>query len=96
MNLSITNGAKRILSKEKRYTSMLFHALEDIEVVLDQTYFRGHIVLEGGHKNLCLDICSKSWMNESTLMDLYDQITYIIWCNRELNLPLKFNGKIFN
>ena len=96
MNLSITNGAKRILSKEKKYTSMLFHALEDIEVVLDQTYFRGHVLLEEGNENLFLDICPKSWINDSALNDLYDQITYIIWCNRELNLPLKFNGKLFN
>jgi len=96
MNLSITNGAKRVLSKEREYNSILFRALEDIEVVLDQTYFRGHVLLEEGDENLFLDICPKSWIDDSALNDLYDQITYIIWCNQELNLPLKFNGKIFN
>ena len=95
MNLRITDGAKRILSNDFNFSDTLYNTLDDIEVVLDQTYFKGTVVLDEGCDKLCLNIFPKLWMNETCIYDLFDQLNYIIKCNLELNLPLKLNGKIF-
>ncbi len=95
MNLKITNGAKRVLSRNIEFSNNVYNALEDIEVVLDQTFFKGNVILEEGCEKLCLNLNPKQWMNDSCVFDLFEQINYIIKCNLELNLPLKLNGKIF-
>ena len=95
MNLRITENAKRILKADATLDRTVYRAMNDIEIVLDQSYFQGSVVLDEDGKGLWLNICPTRYANTFEARDLCDQLTYLIKCNHELNLPLSYSGEQF-
>jgi len=96
MNLQITETAKRILKEDTVLDRTIYRALNDIEIVLDQSYFQGNVILDEEGKGLWLNICPTRYANNFEAIDLCDQLTYLIKCNHELNLPLSYSGEQFS
>ena len=95
MNLRVTDRASRILKGDIPLGKNVYSAMSDIEIVLDQTHFRGNVILDEEKNRLWLNVCPTRYANNSFASDLCDQLSYLIRCNHDLNLPLYYAGRNF-
>jgi tyrosine-protein phosphatase YwqE len=91
MKILINKTTKRILNKDANLSNMIYRTLNDIEIFLDQAYFKGNLVLEGAENKFILTLNPMQYLNSTLLLDLHDQIRYLIKCNKELKYPLEIN-----
>jgi hypothetical protein len=91
MIIKIDTKTKRTLKRNVKLSNMIYKTLNDIEIFLDQAYFKGNLVLEGDEKRFILTLNPLQYINDLLLIDLHEQIRYLIKCNRELNYPLEIN-----
>lgn len=95
MILNITNDARRVLDKDSLFSNSVYRALKDIEILLDTSYFRGNVVLEDTEGKVWMNIIPKQYLSSDSIKDICDQISYLIQCNNELDLPFAYNSEIF-
>ena len=95
MILNITNDARRVLNKDSLFSNSVYRALKDIEILLDTSYFRGNVVLEDNDGKVWMNIIPKQYLSSDNIKDICDQISYLIKCNNELDLPFTYNSEIF-
>ena len=95
MILNITNDARRVLNKDSLFSNSVYRALKDIEILLDTSYFRGNVVLEDNDGKVWMNIIPKQYLSSDCIKDICDQISYLIQCNNELDLPFTYNSEIF-
>ena len=91
MIIKIRDKTNRILNKNIKLSNIVYNTLKDIEIFLDQAYFRGHMILDGDENKFILSLHPVFYINEFELNDLHDQINYLIKCNKELKLPFEVN-----
>lgn len=94
MIVKTTAGANRILKRNTKFERAVYNAMQDIEIVLDGSFFKGQVVLDGDEKRPVF-INLKPTRHFNGVEDLCDQLNYLIQCNHELNLPLQYNGETF-
>jgi len=95
MMLNITHDARRVLDKDSIFSNSVYRALKDIEILLDTSYFRGNVVLEDNKGKVWMNIIPKQYLSSDNIKDICDQISYLIKCNNELDLPFTYNSEIF-
>jgi len=95
MILNITQDARRILNQQKSFQRAVYRTLKDIEIVLDASYFKGDVVLQDEEGQIFMNICPARYHSSGEVRDICDQVSYLIKCNSELNLPFKYKGETF-
>ncbi len=95
MILNITTDAKRVLNNNTPLERAVYKTLKDIEIVLDSSFFKGNVVVEDENGRIFMDVCPHRYYSSSQVRDICDQISYLIKCNNDLNLPFKYNGETF-
>ena len=96
MIVSITKDAQRILNKRSGLGKSIFNALNDIEIILDGSFFQGKVLLESDENKIWMNVCpTRYYKSSNEIEDICDQISYLIKCNHELDLPFKYNGETF-
>jgi len=91
MIIKIKDNTSRVLNRNIKLSNIVYKTLNDIEIFLDQAYFRGHMFLEGDEKRFILSLHPIKYINEFELSDLHQQINYLIKCNKELKYPFEIN-----
>lgn len=91
MKILIENKTKRILNKNVELSNLIYKTLNDIEIFLSQAYFKGNLILDGDEKKFILTLNPLQYVSDYLLLDIQEQIKYLIKCNRELNYPLEVN-----
>lgn len=94
MIVKTTEGASRILTQNINFHNALYRAMKDIEIVLDGSYFNGHVEIDRNEDKLIF-MNIKPTRHYNGVEDLCDQLNYLIKCNHELDLPLQYNGETF-
>jgi hypothetical protein len=95
MKLNITQDARRVLNKDTLLSNSVYRALNDIEILLDTSYFKGNVILEDKEGKVWMNIIPKQYLSTENVKDICDQISYLIQCNNELDLPFAYNNEIF-
>ena len=62
---------------------------------MDASYFKGDVVLEDEKGHVWMNICPARYHSSGEVRDICDQISYLIQCNNELDLPFTYNSEIF-
>tara|TARA_R100000963_G_C4639621_1_gene103335 strand:- start:728 stop:1030 length:303 start_codon:yes stop_codon:yes gene_type:complete len=95
MILNVTSDAKRVLNKDSTFSNSVYRALKDIEILLDTSYFKGNVILEDNGGKVWMNIIPNQYLSSESVRDMCDQISYLIQCNNELDLPFTYNSEIF-
>jgi len=91
MKIIIENKTKRILNTNVELSNHIYKTLNDIEIFLSQAHFKGNLILEGDEKKFILTLNPRQYFRDYLLLDIQEQIKYLVKCNRELNYPLEVN-----
>jgi hypothetical protein len=91
MKIVIESKTKRMLNKNVELSNHIYKTLNDIEIFLSQAHFKGNLILEGNEKKFILTLNPMQYVSDYLLLDIQEQIKYLVKCNRELKYPLEVN-----
>ena len=69
--------------------------MDDVECLLSPNLFKGILTLEQKEDNLNLNITPKRYLSNECMVDLGNQIGYLMNLNEQLKFPFSFNGETF-